>query len=152
MGASCLRPYLQPAQAAVIATPLVVQQGLACPLRAWLDNVDPVAVAIAQQPVFERASRALDLALDDGPVNLLDRPLAKLFRQPRRPLAGPGEQHHARDRPIEPLDDAEKDLARLGVFLLEVGLDRPIEGFFLALKMRTGHPARLGDREAMVVF
>ena len=63
-----------------------------------------------------------------------------------------GEQQHAGDRLVEPVHDAEKDVAGLVVFLLEILLDGAIQRFLAALEMRAGDAARLGDRHAVVVL
>src|SRR5260370_40624035 len=50
------------------------------------------------------------------------------------------------------MDDAQKNIAWLGVFFLQVLLHRPIEGFFLSLKVGREAAARLGHRQAVIVF
>ena len=47
---------------------------------------------------------------------------------------------------------AEEDVARLVVFLLEISLRQPIEGFPLALKMRADAARRLNNGQAVIVF
>ncbi len=76
-----------------------------------------------------------DVALDDGPVDFLDGALAKLLRQPGRRLAGAGEEQHAGDGLVEPVDDAQKNIAWLLIFLLEIMLYCPVERLFFALEV-----------------
>ena len=96
------------------------------------DDLDPADFAIAVEPIFQRAGGALHLALDDGPVNLFDGALAELLGEACGGLAGASEEQHAGDRLVEPVDDAEEDVAGLGVLVLQslaVGLDLVHGGF-----------------------
>src|SRR5207244_1796129 len=152
MGTTSLRTNLQPAQPAVTAANLIVQQRLTGAATPRLDDFDPTGVAVFAQPVFERAGTARDIVFYNGPVHFLDRSLAELLRQPRCRLARAAEQQYAGNWFVQPVNDAEKDISRLVVLLPQILLDRPIQGFFASLKMRARHPARLGDRQAVVVL
>ena len=60
------------------------------------------------------------MPFDDRPVELRDRPRAKLLRKPSGRLAGLGQQHDARRRPIEPMQQPDVDISRLRVARLQV--------------------------------
>src|SRR5262245_11206666 len=152
MGTTSLRTNLQPAQPTVTAANLIVQQSLTGTATPRLSGFDPTGIAVFAQPVFKRARAARDLVFYNGPVHFLHRSLAELLCQPRRRLARAAEKHHPGNWFIEPVNDAEEDVARLVVFLAHIALDRPIQGFFASLKMRARHAARLGDGQAVVVL
>jgi len=50
------------------------------------------------------------------------------------------------------MNDAQVYISGLGVFFLQVLLDRPVQRFFFPLKVRAQASARLGHRQAVIVF
>ena len=137
MRAARLRTDFEPGQVAVDAATLEVQQRLPRAGACGSSTSTRCVSVIFAQPIFERAGVLLDRTFDDGPVNLFDGPFAKLLAQPRRRLAGAGEQKDAGDGFVEAMDDAEKDFAGLFVLVLEIFLDSPIER--LLLRLESGH-------------
>src|SRR5438445_126413 len=102
-----------------------------------------MGVGILAQPVLERAGVALHGPLDDRPVDFLDGAFAELFAEPGRRLAGAGEQEDAGHWLVEPMHDAEEDLAGLLVLVLEIFLDGAVEGDLLPLEVSASDAARL---------
>src|SRR5262249_22928661 len=143
MRAPGLRANFQPGESAVIALFLKVKQGLMGALGARFDDFDTADIAIAIEPVFERAGGLVEIAFDDRPGDFPDSASANLLRQPRRRLARTRKQQHARHRLVQPMHDAKKDVPRLLVLLFEVRLDGAVESLFLALEMCARHTARL---------
>src|SRR5262245_11071840 len=135
MCAARLWPNFQPSQTAVVVLFLIVQQRLTRSLRARFDHLHPAPRLVFQEPVLQRARLAADLALNDGPVHLLDRSLAELLRQSGRRFARPREQQNARNRPVQSMHHAEEHLARLVILLLQVSLYLAIERLLAAVEM-----------------
>jgi hypothetical protein len=81
-----------------------------------------------------------------------DEVVPELFAQPGRPLAGAGEEQDAGDRLVNAVDDAEEDVAGLGVLLLEVCLHDPVHGLLGPAEVGARPPARLVDRDQVVVL
>ena len=91
------------------------------------------------------------IPLDDPEVGLRSPPLDEGGRQPGRPLAGASEGEDPRHGSVEPMHDAEEDLARLGV-LMPDPLPAPVEGARILGRVRDrGHAGRLRERQHVVV-
>src|SRR5262249_1763880 len=96
-------------------------------------------------PILQRAGQWTRVAFHNGPIRLLDAAFAELLCQARGGLTRAREQEDTRHRLIEPLDDAQKDVAGFFVFVLEILLDRAIDGFLFAVKVGAWRTGRLGD-------
>src|SRR5579884_2861899 len=149
MRAAGLRADLQPSQSAMHATAMIVQERLPSAFIALLHNLDAAAVFVLAQPIFEGAGSLADLALNDGPINLLDRAFTELLAKTGRCLAGPREQHHSRHRTVETMDNAHEHIAGLVILLFEIRLHGAIERFFAAFVMGAQNAARLDDGGAV---
>src|SRR4051812_7225330 len=69
--------------------------------RSARDDPDDIGTFVFPEQVRPLAGLLRAMALDNGPVNFLDRPLAELGREPARRLARPGQEHHARGGSVE---------------------------------------------------
>lgn len=91
-------------------------------------------------------------SLDYREVGFLNLSFPELFGKPGSGLAGLGEDHNSRNRLIKPMNDAEKNIARLGVSLLEVFLGIVKKGISLDFAMCRWQSSGLGKNQKVIVF
>src|SRR5262249_31950450 len=137
VGPARLRPQFQPRQSAVLAFALEVKQGLTRSRLAWVDDFDAAGISVLAQPILHAPGSSAYASSAHGPLEFLYRPLSDLPRQPWCCLARPREQENAGSRLIQAMDHAQKGVAGLGVFFLQVAFHNPVERFHFALKVRT---------------
>src|SRR5262245_37526199 len=83
-------------------------------LGQWNHSHD-VSPPILSESVPPRTLILPDTALNIGPIDLLDQPRAKLFREPSGGFARLSDQYRARNRPIKPMHQPDVDPARFVV-------------------------------------
>ena len=103
------------------------------------------------QPVFPRAALRRHGPSHAGPVDFSNPALFELGVHTPRGLGVPREDHDARDRPVEPVWDAEVDARRLGIFRFDVMFDEAFEvrDSRRGLRKQRG---RFVDRDEVVIF
>ena len=130
----------------------VVEHGLLA--AAHLGGVGKrlVEPLVTREPVGERGALGGGRAADDGQVGLAHAALAEEGVQPAERLAGPGEDHEPAHGAVEPVDNAEKDGAGLGVLFLDVGFHAVGEGGVAGLVALYDLAGLLVDDDEVVVF
>ena len=102
----------------------VVEHSLLASGHLPVMGIGLVLPLVPGEPVNERAVRFSRPSAGHGMVTLAHLSLLEHGVQPGQGLAGAGKDHHAADRPVEPVNHAQKDLAGLGVLFLDILLDR----------------------------
>jgi hypothetical protein len=85
-----------------------------------IDQANPVETPVFLQDVNPLALGRLRLALDDGPVGLLDLAGSELVRETACRLARAGKQDGARRGTVQSVDQPDIDIARLAIAGLQV--------------------------------
>ena len=79
--------------------------------RAGGDDVGLVLLLVPVQPPFQAAFRRRGLRTAEGPVGLVDLSFAEHLVETLQRFGGLGEHAEAADRPVEPVGEAQEDLA-----------------------------------------
>ena len=118
-------------------------RGFACPGQGGANDVHPPMTLVLGEPVQQASHRRLDDPLDDGPIALFHRTLAKLLGQSRGGLRRASEEHYACDRGIQPTDHAQIDVARLLIAIFHILLGERQERRPTARRAHRRQPSRL---------
>ena len=152
MLAASLQFHLQQRAAGEFAQRLILQPGFLCIGGFFGPNYHSLLGFILGQPVDELAALWLRHTLHDGPINLLGFAFAELLRQTSRRFASAGEDQHATDQRIQPANDAEVDVARLLILLLQIRLGQRDHACRACCRAHGGDARGLIDHQQVVVL
>ncbi len=88
----------------------------------------------------------------NGPIGLPDFSLCKKAVHSCEGLASAGEDSHPTHRPVEPVNNTEKHIARLAVSVFDVSLDHIAQGRIASLISMNQDASRLVHGNKMVIF
>ncbi len=121
-------------------------------LAALTDYVGFILLLVADHPLLEAARVLLRPVAAQCPVGFVNLPLAKHRRQPLQGLRSLGEDADSADRSVEPVGDAQENLARLGIPGCDESLVGLCQGFVAALVTLSYLAHLLIDDQKVVVF
>ena len=130
----------------------VAQTGFFAARHFVVVGIRLVLLLVARQPVVQLAGFLRRAVGHDGEVGLVHPSLAEQVVHARQPLAGTGKHHDAAHGAVEPVGNAEKDGAGLGITLLDVGLDALGERLVAGLVALHNLAGGLADDDDVVVL
>jgi len=115
-------------------------------------HVGFVLLLVADEPVLEDRLLLRGSSAAQGPVGFVDIAVPEHGAEPFEGLARLGEKDDAADRTVDPVGDAEKDLAGLRVPLRDEGLERLGEGLVTGFVALGDLPDPFVENEQVVVL
>ncbi len=103
---------------------LKIDLGFVSPVIQLTDDLHAICAAVLIEAIDPSPSRFGHTALDNGPVKLGYPAGPKVGRQSPRGLAGFRQEHNTRGRAVEPVQQADVNVPRLGISHLEVLADQ----------------------------
>ena len=116
------------------------------------DHIRLVLLLIAHEPVFQFTLVLLRTPLHDGEIRLGDLSQSKELIHARESLARACKDDQPAHRPVQAMRHTEVDLPRLGILLLDIGLDLVTERLVARLVALHNLTSRLGDDDDMIIL
>src|SRR5262249_39978143 len=120
-------PDLQPAELISPAQQAIMELRVFGSWSAAGHNLGSCLLFQFDNVVCPRAFRRSNTTLDEGPVDLMNAALLKLFRQSLRCFRVAGKYYNAGDRTVQAMRNAQVDIPRFVIAFLEISLGQAFQ-------------------------